>query len=78
MSKEKASPKTKGKGIWKYTGEFLCKRCKNLGKVKGNLGCLAKNKNFHSKHFWFRKIWCKHYDFGFNDITFKLEAQKVE
>ena len=61
---------SKGVGLYKHTGEFLCKRCKNLGKIKGDFGCLVKNKKFNSKYFWFRKKWCKDYEFGVNGITF--------
>ena len=59
-----------GVGLYKYIGEYLCKRCKRLGRVNGELGCVAKNKKFHSNYFWFRKYWCKHYEFGVNGITF--------
>ena len=59
----------KGKGIFKFTGEFLCKRCMNLGRNSNGLCCKAKDEMKFTSKNWFRKYWCKDYEFGVNGIT---------
>lgn len=75
---EKVSPKRKlkGTGISKHTGDFLCKWCKNLGRNKDGLCCLAKNEMKFTSKNWFRKRGCINYEFGVNNITFCGELEQ--